>query len=125
MAEKEVGFAGKDLGGAAAQLLHVVHHVPPALLLSQVDHGAVFNQGLSVAQVVVGHHHEAMAAQILGEGCVARAVLGHAVGDLDHARDAAAGRRPLVDMDQGFAVAGREEIFRYNRHIQLLRNSLI
>ena len=120
VAEEEIGDAGKDLGGPPAQLLHVLHRVAPAVLISEVDHGAALHQGLAVAQVVVGHHGEAVAAEEAGEGLVAGAVLRHAVGDLHHPGDGAAQGRPLVDMDQGPAVAGWKVELRRDHHGQLL-----
>ncbi len=64
-----------------------------------------------MAQMVVGRHGKALFAEIPGEGRVARAVLRHTVGYLHHAQNIPAHWRPLVDMDQGFPVAGWEEIF--------------
>ena len=121
MTEEEIRLARECLGSAAAQFLHVVHHMPPAVLLSQVHHGAALNNGLAVAQVVVGHHHEAPLAQKPGKGGVPRTVLRHAVGNLDHAQDPALRRGPLVDMDQGLSVAGWKEKFRCDGHKSLLQ----
>ena len=42
VAEQEVGLAGEDLGRTAAQLLHVVHHMPPTVRFPQVNHGSVY-----------------------------------------------------------------------------------
>ena len=120
--EEEIRLAGERLGSAAAQFLHVVHHMPPAVLLSQVHHGAALNNGLAVAQVVVGDNGKAMIAQKTGKGRIARAILRHAVGDLHHADDFPSNRRPLVDVDQCFSFAGREEIFRYDFHENILRS---
>ena len=72
VSEEEIGLVREDLGRAAAQLLDVVHHVPPAVLLAEIDHGGVLDEGLPVAQMVVGHHHEAIGAQELSKGLVAR-----------------------------------------------------
>ena len=122
MSKEEIGLAGEQLGGAAAQFLHVVHHMLPAVCLPQVDHRAALDAGQAVAQVVVGDNGKAAAAQVLGKGRVACAVFRHAVGDLDHAHDFLTHRRPLVDMDQGLSVAGREEVFRDDCHMQDLHN---
>ena len=124
MAEEEVGLAGEHLGGAPAQLLYIVHHMPPAVLFTQVDHGAALNDGLTVSQMVVCHHHKAVAAQVLGKGCVPTAVFRHAVGDLDDAHDGAVHRSPLVDVDQRLLIAGGEKKFGYNSHKQRLPNLL-
>ena len=121
VAEEEIGLSRKDLGHPAAEGLYVVHHVPPAVLLPQVDHGAALDEGLAVAQVVVGHHHKAVIAEKAGKGGVAGPVLRHAVGNLDHAQDLPLRRGPLVDMDQGLPVAGRKEKFRCDGHRNLLQ----
>ena len=60
MAEQKMGLIREDLGGTAAQFLHVVHHMPPAVLRPQVHHRSTLNAGLTVAQVVVSRDHKAV-----------------------------------------------------------------
>ena len=43
VSEEEIGLVREDFGRAAAQLLDVVHYVPPAVLLAEIDHGGVLN----------------------------------------------------------------------------------
>ena len=120
--EEKVGLVQESLGHAAAQGLDVVHHMLPAVLVPQVDHGTALDLGLSVAQVVVGYHSEAVGAQKPGKGFIALPVLCHPMGDLHYASYFPGYRRPLVDMDQRLSVAGGKVEFRYDLHDPLLRS---
>ena len=60
VAEEEIGLPRKDPGRLPPQGLDVVHDVPPAVLVPQVDHGPVRDPGQAVAQVVVGRDGEAV-----------------------------------------------------------------
>lgn len=108
MAKEEVRLAGKHLGSTPAELLHVVHHMLPAVRLSQIHHGGTVDHRQAVAQMVVGHHHVSVGTEVAGKGGVASAVLRHSVGNLDHADNLAVIGRPLVDMNQCFSVTGRK-----------------
>ena len=111
MPKEEVGLIRKNLGRTAAQLFNVIHHMLPSVLFAEIDHGGPLYEGLPVAQMVIGHHHKAVAAQELGEGRVTSAVLRYAVGNLHHSHNVLPGGRPLVDMNQVFSIAGGKEIF--------------
>ena len=60
VAEQKMGLIREDLGGTAAQFLHIVHHMPPAVLRPQVHHRRALDAGLTVAQVVVGCDRKAV-----------------------------------------------------------------
>jgi len=122
MSEQEIGLIWKGVCGTAAQDFHVVDDGPPAVLLAEVYHRAVFQNRLSMSEVVVCDHDEAVAAQEPCEGRIASSVLGYAMRNLYNPHNLGVYGCPLIDVDEGIAVTGREEIFRYNRHIRNLHS---
>ena len=116
VSEEEVGDAGKYLGRPPLEGVQIVHHVRPAVLLAKVDPGLSLRHGETVSQVVMGHHRKPIGTEEPGKGRIAPAVLRHAVGNLHYAADRPGDRRPLVDMEQRYSVAGWLVIFRGDRH---------
>ena len=82
MSHEEIGNVGIFFLCAAAQGVHIVHHVLPAIIRAEVKRLGVLFCGETVAEVIVCHHDKAVLGHKFGEGGVAHAIFRHAVRDL-------------------------------------------
>ena len=108
MPHQEVGKIGVFLLRAAAQRVHIVHHVLPAVVRAEVERFGVLLCGETVAEVVVRDHDKAVLCQKFGEGRVSHPVLRHTVRDLQDSDGRAVGR-PFRRVDAGNTV-GRGKV---------------
>ena len=82
MAHEEIGHIGVFFLRAAAQGVHIVHNVRPAVARAEVERVRILFSGKSVAEVVVCYNGKAVLGHELRERRVAHTVLRHAVRDL-------------------------------------------
>ena len=100
MPHDEVGQALKALGKDLVEAVDVVHGVHPAVFLTEIHGGAALGQGLTVPQMVVAGHNDALLVEIAGKVVIPPDVLCHAVGYLQNA--------PKFDLFVGDPEAGVE-----------------
>ena len=82
MTHEKIGDIGIFFLRAAAQGVHVVHNMLPAVARAEIERVGTLLGGKAVAEVVVRHDGKAVLGHEFGKRCVAHAVFRHAVRDL-------------------------------------------
>ena len=82
VAHEKIGNIGIFFLRAAAQGVHVVHNMLPAVARAEIERVGVLLGGKAVAEVVVRHDGKAVLGHEFGKRRVAHAVFRHTVRDL-------------------------------------------
>ena len=105
VAEENIGQVGVIRFHQVVELVHVLHHIVPAVILGEKAQILGSGNGLAVAQMVVAHHKNAVLGKKSGKIVIAVNILGNAVGDLQNGPGGPVGPT-LTGMDMVFAGAG-------------------
>ena len=103
--EENIGQVGIIGFHQIVELVHVLHHMAPALIVGKKAQILGDGDGFAVAQMVVAYHKDAVLGKEKGKIVVAVDILGNAVGDLQYGSGRSVGHA-LPGVDMVFACAG-------------------
>ena len=103
--KENIGQIGVIRFDQIVELVHVLHHIVPAVFLGEKAQIIGIGNRLAVAQMVVAHHKDAVLGKESGKIVVPVDMLGNAVGNLQNGPGRPV-RHTLPGVDMVFAGAG-------------------